>query len=443
LKKLSFLRLIQIVNMIRIPTAIYCLFCVFTLASNGRKEISKETECAARSCCRKRDEVSGVAMLHGLCETLSVEECGKNDAYCIWDCDTNDHVIGKRGNTERHFRRVSNMDGEYEEPFPLGFEGTPETFEECMSSGRLIERDDCGVEYEDMMDQEMLRQFCVENHQNVQATKGEHGTDTELYFGDDNTDNRTGPDQRRSVLEHDGRQEISPYDRNVSPYRRVLIITFGMADGTRRRCTASMISPYWAITAAHCVYGGGDWYSNWRLWKHVHSCSDANSDNMYTVTKVVAFQQYTQASRNDWDTRFSWDIAFLRLNKPAGNELGWFGFGYDTGFSGHVYFNIISYPSDKPDCRKFFQSCTYSEWDGDHQQITYECDMSGGSAGSPVYRYKSGAGEVIYAIHAYSGCYDTDGILRAGVCNLAPRITKSKFNAICGYVEQDTANHCG
>jgi len=431
--------------MYRIPTFIYCLFCVFILASNGREESSEKTECAARSCCMKREEVSGLAMLNGLCETLSVDECGENDAYCIWDCDPHNQIPGKLGNIERHFSRVSKMAGEYEEPLP-GQEGAPQTFEECMSSGRLIERDDCGVEYEDMMDQEMLRQFCLGKHKNYKATEGEHGSDPDMDLDnstDNTTDNSTWPDRRRGILGHDGRQEILPIYRHVSPYRRVLYITFGKDDGSRYRCTASMISPYWAITAAHCVFGGGDWYSNWKLWKNVHSCSDANDGNLFTVTKVVAFGSYVGASPYDWNTRFSWDIAWLRLSQPAGNELGWFGFGYDTGLSGRVDFNIISYPADQPDCRKFFQSCAYSEWDGDHQQITYECDMTGGAGGSPVYRYISGAGEVIYAVHAYSGCYDAYGRLRGGVCNLAPRITQSKFNAICGFLEQDTANFCG
>jgi len=419
--------------MLCISNAIYSLLFLCALASNGRKERPNEAECAARRCCMKRDEVPASDMLNVLCETLSDEECGEYDEYCIWDCHANDHQsVGKRGTSERHFSRISAMDGEYEEPLPGFQRGTNETFEECMSSGRTIERDDCGVEYEDIMDEDLLRQFCLGNQQ-YETTVGLHGTYPDMDVDDDNS---TSSDRRRDVLGTDGRWEVPSTWSNYWPYRSVFYLEFN-----GYRCTASLISPYWAITAGHCVWGNGDWYSNWNLYKYVHSCSDCTSSNLFTVQYAVTFTAYINAA--SVDSKFSWDIAWLRVSQDAGNQLGYFGFGYDSGFSGTLYFSIISYPADKPDCQKYSQYCPYSEWDGDHQQVTYECDTYGGASGSPVYRYRSGYGQIVYAIHTNGACFDSNGQYQSvNVCNLATRITSSKFNAICGWVEIDTPNHC-
>jgi len=451
-----------------VSTSIYCLF---VLAVSGRTARKNEAECAERRCCKTRNEMTDSSLLHGLCEKLSDEECGENDEFCIWECHSEEYRFGGKGRTSinRRFRGISAMVGQYEEPQP-GFErGMHETFEECMASGRTIERDDCGVEYEDIMDEELLRKFCLDNHeifhfamgthgadldidvadvdtdldidvtdnysQNVTANEGQQGTDTVADVSSDN-------DQRRDVLGPDNRVFLPSWHyRNRYPFRAVNYIQFKTANGKYSRCTASMISPQWAITAAHCVYGGGDWYSGWKVYKNVHSCSDRTNANAFTVDYAVTFTSFMKASSRN--ARWDWDIAWLRLHQAAGNQLGYFGFGWNSSFSGKLYFNIISYPADKPDCSKYYQYCAYSEWDGDHQQVTYECDTFGGASGSPVYKPISGKGNVIYAIHTNGACYDARGRFQHdGVCNLATRITKSKYNAICWYLNRDTPNRC-
>jgi len=415
-----------------------------------------EAECSKRRCCITRDEAKDYSpMLHGLCENLSDEECGANDDFCIWDCHPDENRFQGKTHTRR-FRGISVMGGHYEKQQPRLEKGMHETLEECMESGRTIERDDCGVQYEDIMDEGLLREFCLDNHESFHFAKGLHGTDPIIDVADDDSQNVThnegqqgtdpetnfsfDNDRRRDVLHPDTRFHLrSSRYRNRYPYRAVLYLEFKKKKRFfPSRCTAFMVSRYWALTAGHCVYGGGDWYRGWKLYKNVDYCSDRTYANLLTVNYAVTFNSYRNAkSQND---KFNWDIAWLRLRKP--HNLGYFGFGW-RGFSGKVSFHVVSYPADKPNCGKWYQYCRYSEWDGAHQQITYMCDTSKGASGSPVFRRKRRRGYIVYAVHTNGACYNADGHYRNdNHCNLATRITKGKYRTICRYLKKDNRNRC-
>jgi len=366
----------------------------------------------------KRREDPKLSMLHDiLCESLSVEECGAHDETCIWDCYPEDRQDGEQGFTDRHFVRVSSMEGKYVEPPPDFDNGAQhETFEDCMSSGRLIERDDCGVEYEDTMDQDLLRQFCERNHEFAEATVEGAATDPVI---DDVNDNSTDI-RRRGVIGDDGRLEIGGGFRYYHLWEKTLYFEFrgvGELAGYDGRCTASMISEYWAITSAHCVWGFGDWWGDWRLWSHVHSCSDRTDDNLFVATKAVTFKSFIDFSFTGSSEFLYWDIAWVKLHRRS--DVGWFGFGYNSGFSGNLVFGKITYPEDKQDCKKYWQQCVWSGWWDDYQSST-DCESAPGATGAPIYKYKEGFGYVIYAI-LYGGHSEE---------NLATRITKVKYNAI-------------
>jgi len=403
--------------MFSISTAICCIFLIIT--SEGRRRTVEETECAERRCCKERPEVTKLSTLHDiLCEALSVEECGAHDETCMWDCYPDDDQDGERGFTDRHFVRVSDMKGKYVEPQP-GFNNGPhlETFEDCMSSGSLIERDDCGVEYKYTMDQKLLRQFCERNHKISKATEEGAATDPVI---DDVNDNSTDI-RRRAVFGHDGRVEIRGEDRDYYLWRKTVYFEYNKGDGRTGRCTASMISSNWAITAAHCVWGNGDWYGDRKLWSRVHSCSDRNDDKLFIGVGVVTFTAYINYANIGSGSYMDWDMAWIRLNKDPG--LGWFGYGFNTGFSGNLIFDIVSYPGDKPDCKKYHQSCVWSGWGVDRQE-TSDCDTSGGASGAPIYRWTEGSGNVVYAVLSSEN----------PLVNIATRITSSKFNAIQSYL---------
>ena len=212
-----------------------------------------------------------------------------------------------------------------------------------------------GVEYDDMIDQELLRKFCVRKHKKAKATAERTVKHSDIGDVNDNSTDIGTSDRRRKVFKPDGRDELKWEDRNHYLWRRTLYIEYWGGDGTYQ-CTASMISEYWAITSAHCVWGNGDWYGDWKIWSHVHSCSDLNHDNLYNGIKAVTFAAYVDAMNSgNRVAQMNWDIAWIKLDRAT--TFGSFGYGYNPGFSGYMIFDVISYPSDMPDCKKYFQSC--------------------------------------------------------------------------------------
>lgn len=170
-------------------------------------------------------------------------------------------------------------------------------------------------------------------------------------------------------------------------------------------CTAFLVGPCHLLTVAHCVYnpefdfwwGGTDFYPG-------RSGPD-NWSPHGSVSKAKAVVPENWRKYTDYD----YDVAMLILQRPIGNSVGWFDFGYDMDQE-VVRINAAGYPAYTSDpswvngtmyydaCRAQF-NFRIPSW-----QVAYhDCDTVGGSSGSPLWVYdKKNNRREVRALHSHS-----------------------------------------
>lgn len=385
-----------------------------------RKPRANEAKCAARRCCNIIDGLTNSDLPKGLtCKKLSDEECGEYDEFCEWECNPSKTKNRKQ---KRKYLGISVFDGDVEEPIDDDIDNNigPEPYEDCLKYGKFIVTDDCGVQYEETLNDKELEAFCKFHKKSDSSFKND-GIDVQDMNADDGDFDIAMNHRRMKVLGSDDRVKV----KSVSyPTSSVMYLGFKTQSGGWARCTATMISPRWAITAAHCLYGKGDFSSGWRLIRDVLSCNDRIDSNKFFAIEAAVLSEWKTSPSSKYD------IGLLRLSNDPGR--GYLDFGYNEDIKGTSYMNIISYPGDKPDCSKWIQYCPYQEW-WEYKIRTQHCDTAGGASGSSVYKYYNTTGDrIIYAIHSTA----------TTTKNSATRITPSAYNFICSKVEMDDPGHC-
>ncbi|NMO14272.1 trypsin-like serine protease [Pyxidicoccus fallax] len=226
----------------------------------------------------------------------------------------------------------------------------------------------------------------------------------------------------RTVVNSDATLQTWPY-RAVGP----IIYDENATTGT---CTATMIGPRHAVTAAHCLHdNAGTWY--WPLYfspGHKGSGADRTPNGAYR--KVVARYARTHAT--------AWDYALLILeDKPETANLGYLGFGWWTSDSfyqdramrvwGYPVWNntCAASPLASDDCGGYMyrSSCTISNTTSD--VLYHKCDTQGGNSGSAIQSY---VGSDLYVLGVHKGYPDS-------TTNWGPRFTEQKIGDLCDWIE--------
>ena len=260
----------------------------------------------------------------------------------------------------------------------------------------------------------------------TEARAGVLGVDSDVRSGFMNTyfDPNEAERGQRNIYGYDERLPVGDR-RYYIPYCAIGYLASG--------CTATLIGPYHALTAAHCVYD-----TDTNTWKSLNEMTlyrrrDCNSygDVMY-ATQAWSVTGYTQDHKDEYD----YALIIYSSNDQSPCYLG---FGYSSPWT-EVGFDLTGYPQDKSNLdgcsypSMWFSSCHYSKTAAAGLQLKYRCDMLPGNSGSALYGEKkedSSVSRYVYGVNTHQSAATTG----ENSWNWGPRITQYRFYQIVGWME--------
>lgn len=203
----------------------------------------------------------------------------------------------------------------------------------------------------------------------------------------------------------------------------------GRVDSKSGYCTGTLISPTLVLTAAHCVY---DMRNGAKLaakdFTFLAGQRNGKAVASRSISRIAAHPGFDPRKGFSGDN-VSHDLALLELSKPiASSEINAFALHDDRVAPGEV--SIVSYGRGRSDVQSRQRGCEMLERRG--ALMAFDCDVTKGSSGAPVFSHLNGRGRVLSVI---SGEVTTDGREIALGMYLPPLITTLKKELAAGAAE--------
>jgi len=195
-------------------------------------------------------------------------------------------------------------------------------------------------------------------------------------------------EQSRDVIGRDGRSQV----QDTTTYPNITVGFLQTANAEPKiglSCTAAMIGPRIAVTAARCVYDHdveGGWLETARFWPALNGeafipFGQAEWEDMYIL------EDFIKAYDGSYDSVWPYDIAVIIFEEPIGEEtVGWL--GYDSfGDVDSLDFTLTGYGDGREPWRQYDSTCKVQKADIRELDILHACDADYMSAGAPMYLY--------------------------------------------------------
>lgn len=197
---------------------------------------------------------------------------------------------------------------------------------------------------------------------------------------------------KRKVHGKDDRIKVSP---NSFPYSAIVALEIyreRKSEGGRPGYgSGAMLGPDVMLTAAHCFY-------DLKSKKTVAECRVHTYQNSKNYDSDFVYPKYWYISDEYKKGNKAYDWCVAVLQKPIGQQTGWFGKVSYQGDMPSIQVTVSGYPGE--DSKRGYQYRASGKiTSSTDYQFNYALDTSPGQSGSPVYNDKN----QVVGVHTYGG----------------------------------------